>query len=73
MAVSRTFTHGKNSMPKALSISGIVVAGLLLLMFGLDLALKIPFGRQSLMMDIGFVLSSLVLGYLSWTTYREQV
>jgi hypothetical protein len=58
-------------MPKALTIAAMVVAGLLLLIFGLDAAVGIPFGQASLMMDIGVVVVSAGLGYLSWTTYRE--
>ena len=46
-------------MPKALCLVGTVVAALLLLVFGFDLALKFPFGRVSLTMDIGIVLCSL--------------
>ena len=58
-------------MPKALSISGMVVAVLLLLIFGLDLALQFPFNGISKPMDIGFVVCSIVLAYLSWSTFRE--
>jgi hypothetical protein len=57
-------------MPKGLSISGMVVAGCLLLLFGLDLALKWPFGRI-MPMDVGFVISALVLAYMSWSTFKE--
>jgi hypothetical protein len=60
-------------MPKALTISGMVVAGLLLLLFGLDLALKFPFGGASRMVDAVFVLCSAILAYMSWSTFREQV
>jgi len=60
-------------MPKALCIVGIAVAVLLLVVFGLDLAIGFPFGKASQTMDIGFVVCSLVVGYLSWTTFREQV
>ena len=59
-------------MPKALSISGMVIAVLIFLLFVLDLALGFPFGRASMMMDIVFVLCSLGLGYLSWATFKEQ-
>ena len=59
-------------MPKALSISGMVIAVLIFLLFVLDLALKFPFQRSSMMMDIVFVLCSLGLGYLSWIVYKEQ-
>ncbi|HID77846.1 MAG TPA: hypothetical protein EYP56_17840 [Planctomycetaceae bacterium] len=60
-------------MPKVLCIIGMVISVLLLLVFGLDLALKIPFGRANALMSISFVICSLVLGYLSWSTYREQL
>ena len=60
-------------MPKALAISGMVVAGLLLLLFGLDLAVWVPFGRASRMVDVVFLLCAAILGYMSWSTYREQV
>jgi hypothetical protein len=59
-------------MPKALCLVGTVVAVLLLLVFGFDLAIGFPFRRVSLPMDIGFLLCSLALGYASWTTLKEQ-
>ena len=62
----------KSPMPKALSISGIVIAIVLLLLFGLDLAVGFPFSKASMAMDIGFVVAALLLGYLSWSTFREQ-
>jgi len=58
-------------MSKALTIAGLIVSALLLLLFGLDLALGIPFGKPSLTMDIGFLICGLALAYMSWTTYRE--
>ena len=51
----------------------MAVAGLLLVLFGLDLIIKVPFGGASMFMDLGFVVVSLILGFLSWTTFREQV
>jgi len=60
-------------MPKALCIVGTVVSVLLILVFGLDLGTTFPFGRASGLMDIAFVVCAIVLGYLSWTTLREQV
>jgi len=60
-------------MPKALCISGLVIAGLLLLVFGMDLAIGFPFGGANSTLDIGFIVCSAILGYLSWSTYREQV
>ncbi|MGA7702011.1 MAG: hypothetical protein WCB27_20650 [Thermoguttaceae bacterium] len=58
-------------MPKALYLVGTIVAGLLLLVFGFDLAVGFPFHRVSLTMDIGCLLCSVILGYISWTTLRE--
>lgn len=59
-------------MPKALTISGMVVAALLLFMFGLDLALGFPFSGASKTMDVLFLLCAATLGYMSWSTFREQ-
>ena len=58
-------------MPKALAISGMVVAGLLLLIFILDLAIGMPFKGASMLMDVGFIICSLALAYLSWSTWRD--
>ncbi len=59
-------------MPRALSISGIVVAILLVLVFGLDVTpLSFPFGGASTFMDVGFIIAAAILGYLSWSTLRE--
>ena len=63
---------GRISMPKALCIVGTAVTVLLLLAFGLDLAVEFPFHRASAIMDVGFLVCSLILGYLSWMTLREQ-
>jgi hypothetical protein len=59
-------------MSKALCIIAIVVSALLVLVFGLDMIIGIPFGKSSVIMDIGFVVFSLILGFLSLTTLREQ-
>lgn len=58
-------------MPKALAISGMAIAGLLVLMFGLDLAISVPFGRASFAMDVMMLVCGAVLGYMSWNTFRE--
>lgn len=59
-------------MPKALCISGLVVSGLVILLFAADLALGIPFRRASAMMDISLLVSAALLGVISWFTLREQ-
>ena len=60
-------------MPKVMTIMGMVVSVILLLVFGLDLAIAQPFGREkaSIIMDVGFVICSLLLFYISWSTKRE--
>lgn len=59
-------------MARAMSIAGMVVAGLLVLVFGLDLALKIPFSQAQPMMDLGFVVSGAILGYMSWNALVDN-
>jgi len=59
-------------MPKALTILGMIVASLVLLLFGADLAIKFPFQGASMTLDILFVLSALILAYLSWVAFSEQ-
>ncbi len=60
-------------MPKALCYTGMAIAGLLLLLFGADLAVGIPFRKAHFWMDAVFIVCAGVLGYLSWSTYREQI
>jgi hypothetical protein len=59
-------------MPKALCITGMVVAILVLILFLVDLAIGIPFKRASTTLDIVFIISALALAYMSWTTLKEQ-
>ena len=59
-------------MPKALCMSGLVVSGLVIILFGVDLAARIPFGRASVVMDVSFLISAALLGLISWFTLREQ-
>ncbi len=64
---------GTAAMPKVLCLLGLVVAALLLIVFGLDLAARVPFRGYSKLMDIGFIIAAVMLAYLAWMTYREQV
>ena len=57
-------------MPRAFCLMGLAVALLLFVLFAIDLAVGIPFGRASLLADIGFVVSSLGLGLISFTTLK---
>ena len=59
-------------MGKAMSIAGMVVAGLIAFLFAFDLALKFPFSRANPAMDIGFLFCALALAYLSWNALRDN-
>ncbi len=69
--VQAAFERKASSMPKALTIAGMVVSGLLFVLFALDAATGIPFRKASLLVDVGFILCSLMLAYMSWSAYRD--
>ena len=58
-------------MARGLTITAIAIAVLMLVLFGLDLAIGMPFGKQSLLLDICFLICGLGLGLLGFTTWRE--
>lgn len=58
-------------MSKALTIVGMVVAGLVALVFTLDLVAGVPFQGASLLMDIGAILGAGFLGWASFEAFRE--
>jgi len=58
-------------MAKAMSIAGLIAGGLIALVFAADLGLKIPFGGQQWIMDVGFVICGGILAYLSWNAMRD--
>jgi hypothetical protein len=64
--------RGIGPMGKIMSIAGMVIGGLLAIAFALDLAFGVPFARKSPVMDIGFLVCSIILAYLSWTVFRES-
>jgi hypothetical protein len=55
-----------------MTIAGLVLSLILALVFALDLAIRVPFNRTNLLMDVGFLACSLILGFLSWSTLRER-
>jgi hypothetical protein len=59
------------SMEKWLCWSSMGVAGLLLLLFILDLVVKIPFGGISATVDVISILASALVLYLAWDAMRE--
>ncbi|MFM9059235.1 MAG: hypothetical protein ACKOSQ_08945 [Planctomycetaceae bacterium] len=54
-------------MQKLLAFTGLVVAGLVTILFIADLAAGFPFQRASVATDVGFVVSGLIVAYLSWS------
>ncbi len=58
-------------MPKALCFIGMAVAAVMIVLFGLDLAVGFPFYGQNKLLDVTFVASAAILAYLSWATIRE--
>ena len=59
-------------MSKAMTIAGMVVAAFVFLLFSIDLFVGIPFGTEWKTMNIGAVISAIILAYLSVSTFREQ-
>ncbi len=69
-------------MPKALCILGMVIAVLLGVFFLADLAMPILNMKRmafegmsktmNIIMDVGFLVCAAMLGYMSWSTWREQ-
>jgi Kef-type K+ transport system membrane component KefB len=50
-----------------LSLAGLIVSGIVVILFVADLAVAFPFQRVSVPADIGFILSGLLVAYLSWS------
>lgn len=50
-----------------LSLTGLIVSGIVVILFVADLAAAFPFQRVSVAADIGFILAGLLVAYLSWS------
>lgn len=59
-------------MPKALCYTGLVIGALVLLVFGLDLAVALPFKRANILMDVTFAVCGAALVAISWLSLREM-
>ena len=59
-------------MEKWMCLATIAVSGLLLVVFALDLAMKIPFGGLSAIVDILSMIAAGLVAYLGWDSFREQ-
>ncbi len=59
-------------LPKRVVIASMIVAGVVALAAILDLVAKIPFGgKHTMVMDILFLISAGIVGYLAWDSYRD--
>jgi hypothetical protein len=69
-------------MSKALTIGAMVIAILLLILFSVDLidwalgfflgaSMGFPFKGASPLMDVTFIVGSVILAYLAWSSYKE--
>lgn len=54
-------------MTKPLALVGLIVSGLVAVLFAADLAAGFPFQRVSIAADVGFLVAGLILAYLSWS------
>lgn len=53
-------------MSKALAFTGLILSGLIVILFVADLAAAFPFRRTSVLLDAAFIASGLITAYLSW-------
>jgi hypothetical protein len=59
------------SMEKWLCWASMGVSGLLLLLFLLDIVLKIPFGGINIVVNVVGILSCAIVLYLSWDAFKD--
>jgi hypothetical protein len=58
--------------PKKLVVGSMIVAGGVALLALADLVTGVPFsGEHSKLMDILFLVSAAIVGYLSWDAFRD--
>ncbi|MCE9632283.1 MAG: hypothetical protein K8S94_16425 [Planctomycetia bacterium] len=50
-----------------LSLTGLIISGMVVILFVADLAAAFPFQRASVAADVGFILAGLLVAYLSWS------
>lgn len=66
--------QGSGPMGKALSIAGMIIGGVVALLFAMDLVLSTPFGgtaKTGWLPDIGLALCGAMLAYLGWNAFRD--
>jgi len=52
---------------KPVAFTGLIFSGLVVVLFVADLAAAFPFRRTSVLLDLAFIASGLILAYLSWS------
>jgi hypothetical protein len=67
----RPWAGSERAVSKVTPLVGMIVSGLIGILFLADLAAGIPFRRVSFGLDIAFVVASLILAYLSWTLLEK--
>ena len=61
-------------MKTLFAVGFLAVAAIVLVVFALDLIVGWPFDKSrpgGMMMDLGFIVASLMLAYMSWSAFRE--
>lgn len=59
-----------SKLSKNMVFGSFGVAGFVALLALLDIILEVPFGR-AMVMDILFILSAGIVGYLGWDAYKD--
>ncbi len=59
-------------MSKALPFVGMLVSGLVAVLFLADLAAGFPFQRKSIGADVGFIVAGAIVAYLSWSILERS-
>jgi hypothetical protein len=59
------------SMEKWMCWGSMGVAGVLLLLFIIDMSASVPFGRISPAVDVISIVASALVLYLAWDAYRD--
>ena len=59
-------------MEKWMCLGSMGISGILLVVFALDLIMKIPFGGLSSTVDIIGIVAAVLITYLGWESFREQ-
>ena len=59
-------------MAKILCMVGLAISALIFLIFLVDISAGWPFSRYSILLDVCFMVVSVMVAWMSWVTYKEQ-